>query len=202
MKPEERKEQILTCAKRLFSKNGFYKTQIADIVKSSKIARGTIYHYFENKDDIFITLLGQYCRQWEAAIAIRSEEIDLFAITPKEYLQHRIRKTLKFFAEDRHISNIVLRVGIGLPGDLESSIKEFETIIIQIIMNDLKLGIRQGSVKADIDTEMVANMIAGSLFRIAYLYFGPSRKSGQKVDIDQLTEDISGLLIHGVFVPA
>ncbi|PIE70162.1 MAG: hypothetical protein CSA22_09310 [Deltaproteobacteria bacterium] len=200
MKPEERKEQILNCAKKLFSKNGFYKTQIADIVNSSKIARGTIYHYFSNKDDIFITLLERYCRQWEAAIAIRTEDIDLFTVTPKEYLLHRIRNVFRFFSEDPHISMIVLRVGAGLPGDLETSIKQFETIITQIIMNDLKLGIRHGSVKPDIDIEMVANLIAGGLFRTAYLYFGPHRKAAQKVDIEVLTRDVADFLVGGVFV--
>lgn len=52
MRSEEKKKKILNCAKRLFSKNGFYKTQISDIAKAAKIARGTIYQYFENKDII------------------------------------------------------------------------------------------------------------------------------------------------------
>ncbi len=57
MDSEQRKKQILECAKKLFAKKGYYQTQISDIQHEAGVARGTIYQYFKNKDDIFKTLL-------------------------------------------------------------------------------------------------------------------------------------------------
>ena len=57
MDSEQRKKQILQCAKKLFAAKGYYQTQISDIQNAAGVARGTIYQYFKNKDDIFLTLL-------------------------------------------------------------------------------------------------------------------------------------------------
>ncbi len=100
MKAEDRKTLILDCAKKLFSKKGYYNTQISDIVKTAKIARGTIYQYFLNKDDIFITLLENYYKKWEQTILVKADDIDIKAITGPDFLRYRIKNTLLFFSND------------------------------------------------------------------------------------------------------
>jgi AcrR family transcriptional regulator len=57
MDADQRKRQILECAKKLFAQKGYYQTQISDIQQAAGVARGTIYQYFKNKDDIFMTIL-------------------------------------------------------------------------------------------------------------------------------------------------
>ncbi len=50
------KRSILAAAFRQFSKNGYHKTNLDDVAKSLKIARGTIYLYFRSKREVFETL--------------------------------------------------------------------------------------------------------------------------------------------------
>ncbi|MDI6796941.1 MAG: TetR/AcrR family transcriptional regulator, partial [Desulfatibacillaceae bacterium] len=90
MKPEKRRQQILECAKKLFSINGYYSTQISDIIREADIARGTVYQYFSNKDDIFITLLEDYYQKWQAMMTSWAERVPLATISPREYLRERI----------------------------------------------------------------------------------------------------------------
>lgn len=54
---EERREQLLLVALRVFCTFGFDATKIADIATSAGISHGLVYHYYKTKDDIFITLL-------------------------------------------------------------------------------------------------------------------------------------------------
>ena len=70
MKADKRKKAILDCAKKLFSERGYYQTHISDIVKEVQIARGTVYQYFDNKDDIFITLVEDYYSKWRSMVSI------------------------------------------------------------------------------------------------------------------------------------
>ena len=49
MKADERRQMLLDRAKKLFSQRGYYETQISDIIKNAKIARGTLYQYFKDR---------------------------------------------------------------------------------------------------------------------------------------------------------
>lgn len=54
---DERKEQILSSALKVFSNRGFVATKISDIAKEASLSHGLVYHYFESKDEIFATLV-------------------------------------------------------------------------------------------------------------------------------------------------
>lgn len=56
-KPEERKNDILNAAEKLFRKNGYQNTVVSDIVKEANIAQGTFYIYFKSKEDVFVAVL-------------------------------------------------------------------------------------------------------------------------------------------------
>ncbi|MEW5737264.1 MAG: TetR/AcrR family transcriptional regulator [Thermodesulfobacteriota bacterium] len=199
MKPAQRKAVILECAKRLFSKNGYYRTQISDIISEAKIARGTVYQYFKNKDDIFITLLEDYYKQWEQAMGEWKDEIDLATISPQDYLRYRIRKNLAFFANDRDLCNILLRVGLGLPGNLESVSRKFEARILTVALNDLRLGLHNNNVRDDLNIELTANLFSGAVLRAAYFYFGGGGDTKAPVDVDKAANEIAEVFIQGIF---
>lgn len=54
---EQKYEQILETATKLFSQNGYHATSIQDIVANSGLSVGTIYLYFSNKEEIFDALI-------------------------------------------------------------------------------------------------------------------------------------------------
>ena len=47
-------QRIIDAATKIFAKKGFYKAKVAEIAKEARVADGTIYLYFENKEDILI----------------------------------------------------------------------------------------------------------------------------------------------------
>lgn len=199
MNAEERKKQILLCAKKLFSQKGYYETQIADIIDEAGIARGTVYQYFGHKNDIFITLLESFFEDWEKFVALEKNQMDLSAITPGEYLRFRIKKTLEFFHNDNDLCSIVLRGGLGLRHDFDAMIYRFEKRIIAIIIDDLKLGIQYRRIRENLDLELAANLIVGALFRISYHYFVTNRRGKKAADIDGIAGEIVSILKPGLF---
>ncbi len=52
-----KKNAILATAAHLFSRNGFKDTSMADLSKSTGAARGTIFHHFKNKEELFLHVL-------------------------------------------------------------------------------------------------------------------------------------------------
>lgn len=54
---EKRKSQIITAAQKVFSKLGFHNARMSDIADETGLSKGTLYLYFESKDQIIISLL-------------------------------------------------------------------------------------------------------------------------------------------------
>lgn len=199
MQKEERKNQILECAKKLFAVYGYYDTQISDIIREAKIARGTFYRYFTNKKDIFITLLENYYSKWESEISLERSNMDLQTVDPVKYFEYRVKNTLQFFSEDQYLCKITLRMGLGLPYDMEATIKKLEKRIVNLVMKDLQLGINNKHIKPDIDLVLTSNFIVGAMLRLAYYYFGREEENGP-IDLDKMSSEVVEIVKPGIFL--
>jgi AcrR family transcriptional regulator len=54
---QERRRQILDCARKLFWENGFNGTTMPGIAEACELAPGTLYLYFPSKDALYVELL-------------------------------------------------------------------------------------------------------------------------------------------------
>lgn len=203
MKADDRKKAILDCAKKLFSNQGYYQTHISDIINEAKIARGTIYQYFDNKDDIFITLVEEFYNNWRTRVSFELANIDLNTISAKDYLRHRIKQTLVFLAEDSDLCNIALRIGLGLPEKVSILINRFEKKIMSRIIEDLKFGQENKTVIDTLNIETTAVIFTGGLLRTAHHYFVKKKKQkGYSLkEIEKISEDFVRVFAPGILVP-
>jgi len=55
-KNSDKRQKILAGALKAFAKKGFYNTKVSEIADEAGVADGTIYLYFDNKDDLLISL--------------------------------------------------------------------------------------------------------------------------------------------------
>lgn len=76
---DHRRQEIITSAVNIFSKRGFYRTTIQDIVQSSGISISTFYLYFDNKRELFVNVVDDVIRTIieESNQAIKKEETPL-----------------------------------------------------------------------------------------------------------------------------
>jgi len=56
---KDTKELIIQTAKQLFGKNGLKETTVENIAKQAHIGKGTIYHYFDTKEEILETVVKE-----------------------------------------------------------------------------------------------------------------------------------------------
>lgn len=57
MDPDERREQILRVATRLFGERPYREVSISDIAGEAGIARGLLHHYFGSKRDLYLAVV-------------------------------------------------------------------------------------------------------------------------------------------------
>ena len=62
MEADKIKDSIKRAAQELFRKFGYHKTSVNEIAKKAKIAKATIYKYFDSKEEVLHALLMDYIR--------------------------------------------------------------------------------------------------------------------------------------------
>ena len=66
-----RREHIINIARKLFMKNGFHATGVAELAKRSGIGVGQIYRDFESKEEIVAAIVEQDCARFLAPDSLR-----------------------------------------------------------------------------------------------------------------------------------
>ncbi len=85
-KKRKKRERIIKAAIKLLSEKGFAKTKIKDIAKEAEVADGTVYTYFNSKEDLMMKALTE---------SLHIKLLEVKEITSKE--PDARAKILKFF---------------------------------------------------------------------------------------------------------
>jgi AcrR family transcriptional regulator len=74
---QNNKEKILDAARRLIQEKGIASTTLGEIAKHAGIAKGTLYYYFPNKDDLLFELAEQQSDEYtERFVSLASQKMD------------------------------------------------------------------------------------------------------------------------------
>jgi len=73
---KEKKERILAAAAKVFNRRGFNGTVIADIASEAQIGKGTLYEYFDSKEDLFFGVFD-----WFSRLMTQRAKVSLASIT-------------------------------------------------------------------------------------------------------------------------
>ena len=68
--PIDKRRQILDAAIRVFARQGFHSTRVADIADEAGVAYGLVYHYFKSKEEVLNEL---FVERWSLLIAAIEE---------------------------------------------------------------------------------------------------------------------------------
>ena len=66
--PEERRQEMLDTAMRVFTQKGYEQTTMRDIAKEMNVVPGLCYRYFESKQMLYQTAVKQYADDYCAPI--------------------------------------------------------------------------------------------------------------------------------------
>ena len=160
-----KKECILVEAARAFARWGFKKTSVDEIAKAAGVAKGTIYLAAESKEDLFYQTLHREVRQWVGEV---SRLID-----PREPADELLGQMALFGFQKLETSPLVHDLLTGKTRELlpmwSDRFDELRHLGLQNVIEVLKLGIKQGRFRAELDVGRVAQtlqdmQIAGYLF--------------------------------------
>ena len=155
----ERYSAILRAAIRVFSRNGFFNSKVADIAREAGVADGTVYLYFKNKDHILVSIFEE---TMDEAISQGRDAIAGVA-DPAEKLRRIAGLHLDRMGTDRDLA-IVFQV------ELRSSMKFMEQFsqtrvseYLELIRSVIQDGQKEGAFRKDLDANIASKMFFGAL---------------------------------------
>ena len=79
-KPEERREEIISMAKKMFLDLEYEKTSLNDIVNALGVAKGTVYHYFKSKEELLDAVVNNMSDEFVQTIKKQMENTKMSAL--------------------------------------------------------------------------------------------------------------------------
>jgi len=193
MERQARREQVMHHAKRIFARKGYHRTNIAEIIRRARIARGTFYLYFGNKKELFEELLEQVLGELKQRIQrlrLGPGEPD-----PVAQLRNNLKRVLNFLLAERELTDILLNHSTGFDRELDARIGEFYERVAEQIQRSLVLGLQMNLVR-ECDTRAVSYCILGGIKEVV----GQASRHRRR-DINELAEEILDFGLRGVGRP-
>lgn len=153
---QEKRERILQAAVKEFGVRNAQEANLSNIVRDSGIARGSLYQYFRNKDDL-------YSYVYDTLRARRAEH------TAPAYELYKKEPFLRFF-EAFHLLNIEYLLQnpshIALGQQLYSSVQEISRKLVQLLQKQyreafgsaIEFDKERGIIRKDADTTALADL--------------------------------------------
>lgn len=143
---DERREQILSAALKVFAKRGFAATKISDIIAQGGMSHGLVYHYFSSKEEIFITLLKR-------AIETSIQSVTLVEQMPMPPLE-KVRTIAKYilggienYEDSAYYFLLVLHASVmEVPKEMEELISS-SSLSVQSLARVMREGQKTGEIR-------------------------------------------------------
>jgi TetR/AcrR family fatty acid metabolism transcriptional regulator len=189
----DRRDALLRAAIDVFAGRGFFNAQVADVARAAGVAAGTVYLYFESKDDLLVSIFERTMREaiadGRAAVAPVRDPIEQLRTVARVHLdrlgrdrslavvfQVELRQSTKFM---ERFSSTLLRDYLGL----------IRTIVVE--------GQRAGVFRKELNATLVAKLFFGALDEMATNWI----LSRRKYALASVADAIVDLFVHGVAAP-
>ncbi len=181
---------ILEAAVKVFARQGFYQSTVAQIAKEAGVADGTIYLYFKNKDDILVQFFSYRTKQVFDRFRAEVRKAD----TSLNKLRNLIRRHLTEFQRDRDMA-VVYQVETHQNSRLaESQIREMSQMYQDLISEIVELGQQEGRIRKDLYVGLVKRFILGAVDEVINTWL----HSEKEYDLVSMADPLVDLFIRGI----
>lgn len=192
---QNKRQQILDAAYVIFSRKGYHRATVDEIIALADTGKGTVYNYFTNKEQLFYTLIKERSAPFEIIL----ESIVNSSEQPLEKVETIIKAFLEFYKENAELWRVVMYEvrGLGVEGYTNFTLEQRDKYqawfcqTIGMIEKVLIEGKEQGLIVEKCDAHRVSHslfsVIVSSIFRNFVVD-----------DVSETAHNITEFLLYGV----
>ena len=185
-----KRERILRASVDVFAQNGYFNAKVSEIAKAAGVADGTIYLYFDGKEDLLVTIFREHTRSY-----LQSLERDLSTISqPEDRMRVAIRHHLETLGRDRAlaiVSQVELRHSLKFMSLLsQQEVADYLNILRKIVEH----GQSEGVFRRNLHPALVAKAVFGVLDEMVTSWI----LSDKDYALADQSEQIADLILTGL----
>lgn len=169
---EERRDEILKAAAAVFSEKGYRTSGVSDIVERAGVARGTFYHHFDSKKEIFLELLKAYFAGFAAVLEENHRRLTAALETggdlPGAWRENAL-SILRYHDENRELTTLAYREAMGLDERFSDKVRELSTFARSMMAQEFQMVADRGLL-VPCDVELVTTIVNGAMINIIMDY--------------------------------
>lgn len=166
------KNKLKEVAMRLFGEKGYEGTALSEIAKEVGVKTPAIYAFFENKEDLFMTVFREAMQSYNTYIQKLSEEQKV--LSAQESLRGILSRQYEFYQKSPEASKIVLRYVVFPPAFLKETIEEAflesDAMLTKIIEQFISKGMEEGVIR-DQSVQLLADAFLNLMDGLSMQYF-------------------------------
>jgi len=184
-----RKEEIIRAAAKLFSQKSYHDVTMDDIAEKVGVAKGTIYLYFDSKENLYLEIMEETYEEIESILERETAKSDPAPVKLKKVLG----LIFKFYLQNLDVLRILSRDETHLIREHYEFTEHWRIRRIKLYEKILEKGINEGSFRPS-NTELTALIIFGLVRSVMFFY--KSEKSAESI-----AEDVFSMISEGILAP-
>ena len=153
----ERQRQILEAAVRVFARNGYHTSRVADVAAEAGVAHGLVYHYFPSKAAL---LEAVFHETWQGLLE-ELRRLEGSGDSAREQLRKVAAIVLRTWRRDPDLIRVLVREVARSPQlqDQAEAVGDVLGVIERIVAH----GQAAGELRSDLDARLSALIVWGAL---------------------------------------
>ena len=196
-RPDDRPQEILDAALKVFAERGYRNTRLEDIGEAAGVTKGAIYHYFANKEALLLRAIEH--RREEALGRIGDVLRDTNAPVSTR-LRLVVRRWFGSVPEERLAVVTLLVQGIAheAPDAFRRWLAGGPTSSAKLIASLIREGQARGEFRADADADVAARMLISGLLQQTVWQQYATDVPDLSVAQDRLVDSALELFLHSL----
>ncbi|MGE5190503.1 MAG: TetR/AcrR family transcriptional regulator [Gemmatimonadota bacterium] len=160
----KRRAAILSAASRLFAEKGYVDTTTSEIACAAGVAEGTLYHHFDSKDGIFLTIFDEmtdgYLAGAEAAVRAGRTGAETLSALVRFHFDYVERHAARFLVIMRDFPAHLAAASAGRAAAARSRLGR----LTDLLTETLARGTADGTLRLAFPARDTAEMIRATLY--------------------------------------
>lgn len=178
---QARRLELLAAARRVFEREGYVETRVADIVREAGASQGTFYTYFNSKEAVFQQVANQVIAQMLADL-----HVDTVAEDPVERVRAALRRFIDAYRPAARMVALVEQVGTFTP-DMRALRLATREAFVQRSIRGIERWQADGTADPELDAELAAEALGSMVDQICYVWMNLGREFDEDRLVDALT---------------
>ena len=193
---EFRKKIIMQAARKVFSENGYSNALMENIAYEAELGKGTLYRYFESKDEILICLVktGMESLNHQLEQQLKNNEF-----TP-DLMKIFIREELYFYKNNLDLFKIIFRFIHSAYWECQDGLQKEIGHYLHQHLNIIKIMMKACQenglfIQKKLEAEKLANILEHMILATIMTWF---KKPPTQEELDKEAQFISQIFLKGV----